>query len=103
MSKRKKDKKNGKQDDKTLQTLILLTAIINIIASLIELIKKLLWTKGGCPLRWQYTIFAAHCQSIKEVFLMNTLGIALDIVKIILYIVLIVVLIRKRGDRDDDR
>ncbi len=34
---------------------------------------------------------------------MNTLGIALDIVKIILYIVLIVVLIRKRGDRDDDR
>ena len=35
MSKRKKDKKNGKQDDKTLQTLILLTAIINIIASLI--------------------------------------------------------------------
>ena len=34
---------------------------------------------------------------------MNTLGIALDIVNIILYIVLIVVLIRKRGDRDDDR
>ena len=34
---------------------------------------------------------------------MNTLVIALDIVKIILYIVLIVVLIRKRGDRDDDR
>ena len=34
---------------------------------------------------------------------MNTLGIALDIVNIILYLVVIVILIRKRGDRDDDR
>lgn len=35
-----KKKKNGKQD-KALQTIILLTALTNLIASLVELIKEL--------------------------------------------------------------
>ena len=40
-----KQKKKGKQD-KALQTIILLTATLNLIEALIEIIRKLIWEQG---------------------------------------------------------
>lgn len=36
-----KKKKNGKQDDRTIKAIILLTAILNLVRALIDLISKL--------------------------------------------------------------
>ena len=44
MSKRKKysNKKSGSQDDKALKTIVLLTAILNLIKTLIDIIDNLM-------------------------------------------------------------
>lgn len=44
MSKRKKysNKKSGSQDDRTLKTIVLLTAILNLIKTLIDIIDNLM-------------------------------------------------------------
>lgn len=43
MSKRK----NSKQDDKALKTILLLTALVNLIKALIDLITKIIDRLGG--------------------------------------------------------
>ena len=93
-----KKKKNGNQD-KTLKILILITAILNLIKSAVDLIQKFLeWAKGRetSPARRYYKSRVCFCQYIFKIVKgeKKMLDIILDVVSIVLSIATIVIVLK---------
>ena len=99
-----KEKKNGNQD-RTLQILVLVTAILNLIRAILDTVEKPLeeregdalpplWGEGIPPLVKQNNSSPCHCQCFFErmVYMLRTV---IDIAIIVVSIVAIVVVVRQ--------